>query len=127
MFRENPTWWRIHCLIINAVDFLVDKMKTEQRKDPHMSKVIDYLLIKKEHRPSVHHLDPWYTNNLDHLKLYKGVLYHHKSINNEWLSHIIVPKSMVPEVLHRSHGDFQSGHPDWGSGLSDFCLAFNAH
>ena len=57
MFRENPTWWRIHCLIINAVDFLVDKMKTEQRKDPHMSKVIDYLLIKKEDRPSAHHLD----------------------------------------------------------------------
>ena len=37
-----------------------------------MSKVIDYLLIKKEDRPSAHHLDPWYTNNLDHLNSTKG-------------------------------------------------------
>ena len=46
---------------------------------------------KKEDRPSAHHLDPWYTNNLDHLKLHKGVFHHHKTINNEWLSCIVVP------------------------------------
>ena len=90
------------------------KVTCAQRQDEDIGKVIDVLTNDKANHKR-HKLDDmklrWYSKHFDSLRVIDGRLYSIKKINQDDVARLVIPKSMIAEVINRSHGDYKSGHP----------------
>ena len=100
---------------MNAFKDNVEAMKKSQEEDPELKMAIDLVKAENFDRPAWKDVQGWLRTNRYDLILADGVLYHIKTIAScvEPVARVVIPKSMVPEMLFRCHGHISAGHPGW--------------
>ena len=100
-----------------------------QMEDEHISRVLKELFNSERERfRSLLYGDKkagWYRRRRTKFFIHDGLLCHTFMDNGEHLAQLVIPKSMLDEMLMCSHGDCRSGHPgaQWtNSWLERFCI-----
>ena len=89
-------------------------MIKHQRNDPIIAACIEQRLAHKRCKPDKDTIDhPWYIKQFPYLKLKNGVLYRAAKIPEfpDVILQVIVPPTLVEEVLQSVHGPPMAGHP----------------
>ena len=90
-----------------------ERVAKAQRNDPEICKFYDALKNGGLTREAVkkNKVGRWFVRNNNKLRVKKGLLYHRKQEGDETIGRLVIPQSMVEEVMARAHGDYRTGHP----------------
>ncbi len=101
----------VYCLQ-NLTTLDTDLLYTEQRKDDIWKKIIEYL--EGTTQSKTHNIPRKY--KLSEYKIHNGLLYRHtelacKGVSRGQVKQLVIPKELVPTVLHIIHDCATSSHP----------------
>ena len=98
---------------ISVNDELRKRITDAQQKDEDMQKVFKAMKEGGDLRKSLGESRPhrWYLRRCRSLLIRDGILYNTFKDGDERIGQMVIPKSMVHEILQRAHGDYRSGHP----------------
>ena len=98
---------------VNVNEDLRNQIKEAQQQDKDIQKTlhamkdgVDMRRLGKDIRPN-----RWYVRRCRSLMVRDGILYNTFKDGDERVAQMVIPRSMVPEILRRAHGDYRSGHP----------------
>ena len=98
---------------LNVNEETQQRLREAQKGDGDIAKAIEYLANPNETRALLRQagVHRWYFRKQRVFVVKDGLLYCSFRTKTEQQSQLVIPNSMIYEILNRAHGDYRSGHP----------------
>ena len=93
---------------------ILERLKEAQKHGDDISIALEALKLdngKDRHEKIKMTSGKWFKRHFKSFQVIDEMLYLICFRNGEKIALLVIPKSMIPEVLNRAHGNFKSGHP----------------